>query len=229
MDPCVVHGNDNSDVDGTHKDAVMSQPTTDSVYDRTYHHYLKQLKERPFDGKEEVLGITVEGDAVTVPYFGQPIRLTTDGLADEKGQRPDFSDCVVVCRYLIMAPPFEPRQKEWVAYRDFPDAGPLTVFWRDTVEGQLAQTFSGQLNKLKAACDVLGRTLPETEIACDQCCCFTPLPKVPLLLVFNDSDEDFPATATLLFEKRADSYLDAESQAILGHALTRRLLAAVSG
>jgi hypothetical protein len=67
------------------------------------------------------------------------------------------------------------------------------------------------------------------DIACDLFRCFIPLPKMPLLLVFNDADDDFPASASLLFEKRASTYLDAESQAILGHQLSRRLLAAANG
>ena len=204
----------------------MSQPANDSVYDKTYRQYLKRLEARPFEGREAGLGIDVAGDAVIVPYFGRPVRLTTDGLVDANGQQPDFSDCVVICRYLIMAPAVEPRQKEWTAYRDFPDAGPLTVFWGDAVEGPLARQFSGRVDTLAMACHALGGTLPPVEIACDLCRQFLPLPKVPLLLVFNDADEEFPAAASLLLERRAASYLDAESQAILGHVLTRRLLSA---
>ena len=90
----------------------MRQPPAGSVYQETYHDYLEQLKTVCFDGKEAVLGISLDGDTVVVPYFGQSIRLTVDGLADESGRRPDFSDCVVVCRYLIMCPRFEPKQKE---------------------------------------------------------------------------------------------------------------------
>jgi hypothetical protein len=204
----------------------MTPNTTGSVYDKTYRYYLQQLKTMRFEGKEDVLGITLDGDGVTVPYFGRPIQLTTDGLKDEAGNRPDFSDCVVVCRYLIMCPPFEPKGKDWVAYRDFSDAGPLTVFWADTVERPLARMFSGRVGALKNACDSLGGINPELKIACDLCRCLTPLPKMPLLLVFNDADDDFPASASLLFEKRASSFLDAESQAILGHRLSGRLIAA---
>jgi hypothetical protein len=197
-----------------------------SVYNETYLYYLEQLKTMRFDGKEDVLGITLDGDAVVVPYFGQAIRLTADGLTDTAGRRPDFADCVVVCRYLIMCPLFEPTQKEWVAYRDFPDAGPLTVFWADTVQGPLARTFSGRVSALEKACDVLGGSVPDMDVGCDLCRCFLPLPRLPLLLVFNDADDDFAASASLLFEKRASTYLDAESQAILGHVLSNRLLAA---
>jgi len=202
----------------------MNPNASGSVYNETYHYYLEQLKAMRFDGKEDVLGITLDEDAVVVPYFGQSIRMTADGLRNEAGRRPDFSDCVVVCRYLIMCPRFEPRQREWVAYRDFPDAGPLTVFWADTVEGPLARAFSGNIGALETAADILGGSLPDIDIACDLCRRFTPLPKIPLLLVFNDVDDDFSASASLLFEKRASTYLDAESQAILGHALSDRLL-----
>ncbi len=206
----------------------MSETAAGSVYNETYRYYLEQLKTMRFDGREDVLGISLDGEAVVVPYFGRAIRYTTDGLKDEAGRRPDFPDCVVVCRYLIMCPLFEPKQTEWVAYRDFPDAGPLTVFWADTVEGSLARIFSGRVGELEKACDRLGGTMPEMEIACDLCRRFTPLPKMPLLLVFNDADDDFSASASLLFERRAATFLDAESQAILGHVLSSRLLAAVN-
>ena len=132
---------------------------------------------------------------------------------------------MVLCRYLIMCPSVEPKPKDWVAYRDFPDAGPLTVFWADTVEGAIAKTFAGHVYRLRRASQRLGGAPAGMEISCDLCCRFTPLPKVPLLLIFNDADDDFPAAASLLFEKRASRYLDAESQAILGHALVNRLMA----
>lgn len=203
----------------------MNQTADESVYDRTYRYYLEQLKHRPFADKAKVLGITLENDSAMIPYFGRPMHLTAAGLADAKGQRPDFADCVVICRYLIMAPSVEPRDRAWAAYRDFPDAGPLTVFWRDNVEGPLVQRFSGRVDALARACDAVGASLPAEQIACDLCRSFLPLPKVPLLLVFNDRDDDFPAAASLLFEKRAAHYLDAESLAMLGQALTRRLVA----
>ncbi|MBC2711395.1 MAG: DUF3786 domain-containing protein [Desulfosarcina sp.] len=207
----------------------MSQKTTGSVYNETYHYYLNQLETMQFDGKEDVLGIKLQGDEVVVPYFGQSIRLTAEGLKDDAGNRPDFADCVVVCRYLIMCPPFEPKEKDWVAYRDFSDAGPLTVFWADSVEGPLARIFSGNVGALGKACEALGGSVSDMDISCDLCRRFTPLPKTPLLLVFNDADDDFPASASLLFEKRASTYLDAESQAVLGHVFSNRLLAAMGG
>jgi hypothetical protein len=53
--------------------------------------------------------------------------------------------------------------------------------------------------------------------------CFDPLPKVPLLLVFNDADGEFPADCSVLFEKRARSYLDMECPPMVGGALVQYL------
>ncbi len=208
------------------KDSKMPRHSTGSVYNETYAYYLDRLKERPFEGREAVLGIQTEDDRVVIPYFGDFITFTPTGLADGKGRQPDFSDCVVLCRYLLMAPAVEPTQTDWTAFRDFPDAGPLTVFWSDTVLGLLTTSFERRIDALKNACEKLGGRVPELEMTADICRVFTLLPKIPMLLIFNDADEEFPAAASLLFEKRASAFLDAESQVILGHRLAERLTAA---
>jgi hypothetical protein len=46
------------------------------------------------------------------------------------------------------------------------------------------------------------------------------IPKVPLLLLYNDADDEFPAHCSILFERRAEKYLDAECLAILGMLLS---------
>ena len=45
---------------------------------------------------------------------------------------------------------------------------------------------------------------------------FDALPKVPLLLLFNDRDEEFPAQCGVLFEKRTGKFIDMECLAVVG-------------
>jgi hypothetical protein len=52
---------------------------------------------------------------------------------------------------------------------------------------------------------------------------FTALPKIKLLLLFNDSDDEFPASCSVLFQKQAEEYLDPESLIMIGIAFTNRL------
>jgi hypothetical protein len=61
------------------------------------------------------------------------------------------------------------------------------------------------------------------EISADLVMKFDALPKVPVLLVFNDRDEDFPAHCSLLFERRAEKFLDMECLAMAGWALSEWL------
>ena len=55
---------------------------------------------------------------------------------------------------------------------------------------------------------------------------FAALPKISVLLLFNDADEDFPPASSVLFEACTETYLDAECIAMLGSRLFRRLKAA---
>jgi hypothetical protein len=44
-----------------------------------------------------------------------------------------------------------------------------------------------------------------------------------VLLLFNDADEDFPASCSVLYERRAERYLDMECLAMLGMMLAEGL------
>ena len=48
---------------------------------------------------------------------------------------------------------------------------------------------------------------------------------MPVLLLFNDTDEEFAAQSTVLFERRAEKYLDAECLAMVGMLLYEYLKA----
>jgi hypothetical protein len=46
---------------------------------------------------------------------------------------------------------------------------------------------------------------------------------VPILVLFNDADEEFPARCSVLFQRRAEHFLDAESLAVLGSCFKQRI------
>jgi hypothetical protein len=56
---------------------------------------------------------------------------------------------------------------------------------------------------------------------------FQPLPRIPLRLLFNDKDDEFPAQCVILFERRAEDFLDTECLAIIGHFLADTIKRAV--
>jgi hypothetical protein len=56
---------------------------------------------------------------------------------------------------------------------------------------------------------------------------FNALPQVPLVMLFNDADDEFSATCSVLFQRRAENYLDPECLAMLGRCLFTHLRNAV--
>jgi hypothetical protein len=53
---------------------------------------------------------------------------------------------------------------------------------------------------------------------------FKALPKIPVIIQFNDTDELLPASSTLLFHGDAENYLDKKSLATIATYLTGLLI-----
>jgi hypothetical protein len=48
---------------------------------------------------------------------------------------------------------------------------------------------------------------------------FEALPQIPVILLFNDADDEFPAQSSVLFERKAEKYLDPECLSMAGRLL----------
>ncbi len=88
----------------------------------------------------------------------------------------------------------------------------------------VAEHFAGKLTALERACETLGGFPPDIELSYELSMQFNALPRVPLLLLYNDVDNEFPAHCSMLFKQGADKYLDAECLAILGGILSGYLI-----
>jgi hypothetical protein len=121
----------------------------------------------------------------------------------------------------------EPLGGNWMSYKDFKDAAPLIQAFYNTVTQPIAETFSSRLAKLENAGKKIGGYLPTDEYPYDLAMQFDALPKVSILLLFNDKDEEFPAQCSVLFEKRAEKFLDMECLAMVGMLFSEYLKAGI--
>lgn len=162
-----------------------------------------------------------------IPFFGKTYRVSADGVFDTDGKRPDtmlhHSVCVILFKYMILCPEVHPNQGEWVSYKDFKDAAPFVGGFFNTVERPIAEYFSGTPDDLKKACQQIGGYPPDISLSYELSIQFDALPKLPVLLLFNDADADFPAQCKVLFRKSAQIYLDAECRAMVGMLLAGSL------
>jgi hypothetical protein len=190
-----------------------------SVFKETYQNYLDQIGEIDLDSIAEKLGGRVEKDEMVLSFFGQPYRISSRGITDPFGKQPPMGISVVLCKYLLLCPDIPSLDKDWVSYRDFKNTAPLVHSFVNHTERPIVQNYSNRLKDLAAACEKLGGRDPGLDLNYQLIMKLYPLPKVPVLLLFDDVDEEFPAQCKVLFERRAEHYLDPECLAIIGTLL----------
>ena len=186
------------------------------IYDQTYKDYLSRIAELDFRFLADKLDLKIDGQQVVIPFFGKRYRLSARGITDSSNRQPHLSVSVILCKYLLMCPMIEPLGGNWMSFKDFKDAAPLIQAFYNTVTQPIAETFSSRLAELETAGKKIGGWPPADEYPYDLAMQFDALPKVPILLLFNDKDDEFSAQCSLLFERRAEKYLDMECLAMVG-------------
>ena len=198
-----------------------------SVFEETYHNYLAQIAELDFNKIADQLGAEMVADELIIPVFGKSHRISAARITGPSGSRPNFSVCVILFKYLLLCPDNGPVENDWVSFKDFKDSAPFSGAFVNYTEAALAKYFSGRLKDLEAACRGIHGHPPAATFSYDLCIQFNALPKIPVLMLFNDADKEFPAQCMVLFECRAENYLDMECLAMVGMLLFEYLKLAV--
>lgn len=196
-----------------------------AIFETHYEDYCRQIAELDFSSIKDTLGIQLRGQEAIIPFFGEEYIVSNKGIADTSGNRPHYGACVVLSKYLLLCPGTPVVNKEWAALKDFHKFSQFTnlnVFNSDA-EQPIIKRFSGRLDALSDAAQKLGGTPNDMSSSYDFAMEFTALPQIGILLLFNDLDEDFPATSSILFQRQAEYHLDPESLIMTGIAFTQRL------
>lgn len=195
------------------------------IFEKNYHAYLNDLSGLDLSDRAEILDITVKKQSNTalIPYFGKKYSVSTEGVVGTSGQRPGYEVCVVLLKYLLMCPRQLPTEGDWVNYRELKDSGPLAAYFSNNTLGAVSKIYEKRKDVLESVASFLGGIQPQQNYPCDVVVEFRILPRIPILLLFNDKDDEFDAQTAILFEKRADRFLDAECLAILAGYLPKWL------
>ncbi len=201
----------------------MSQQA--EIFKTHYHNYLTKIGEINPDTVKETLGLKTRADHFLVPFLGNVYQVSARGISDAQGERPSYGLCVILARYLLNCPSQLHNDTQWVAFREFRQTSHFTnvnYFATDT-EQALIKHFSGRMADLVQACEKAGGTADAVQMPYDLAVSFQALPRIGLLLLFNEKDEEFPAQCKVLFNKHSEFYLDPEALAMTGAALAKTL------
>jgi hypothetical protein len=157
------------------------------------------------------LGGTGDADQASVPVFGIPRDVRLDGVYQD-GRRLDIIGSILTVRYLLQSGDHKITNL-WLPYRDLKDGAQFSSYIKIHIEDRIAESFAGKTSLLRTRFDALKATPWSGEIQADLSVVVHPLPRVPVLCLFTDRDEEFPASFQFFFDSSASSYLDLEALA----------------
>ena len=196
------------------------------VFDETYRQYLKEISQIDFLAKADVLGVETGNGALRIPLYDKVYRFDPDGIASVDGDELTPAVRVMICKYILTCPLELPQMSNaLVTYREFKDAGPLISYFTTNTNKTLETTFCGNLALLKRRGEELGGKVLKTDTY-DLSLEFHAFPRVPVIVNFNDRDNLFSASCSVLYRSSAVHFLDMECLAMTGTLLTGKLIAA---
>ena len=192
-----------------------------SNYDAVLTALLEEAKKKNAAASAPALGGSLVDGSAQIPLFGE-----TCAVKEEAVYRGDATldtiGSILVLRYLLTAGDDQLRNA-WVPYREFKDGAQFASYIKANIEDRLAKVFGGNQTLLRERLQALGASLYRSEAKPDVAAALHPFPKVPLLVIFWDKDEEFDASFQFLFDESAASFLDMEALAVLLEYTSQKL------
>ena len=206
------------------KPGVLLEMQTSPVFEQTYHHYVSQIGGLDYLSRAERLGVEVDGDCLVIPLYTTLYRVSRDGVEPVRGSSITAAVRVIICKYVLMCPDDTPATPDrLMTYREFRNAGPLVSYFTANTNKTIESQFAGKMDELKTRALRLGG-VAESTATHDLSLRFHALPRIPVILNFNDSDDLFPASCSILYKQTAEHYLDMECLAMTGTLLAGTLI-----
>jgi hypothetical protein len=170
-------------------------------------------------------GVAYEDGTYEVPFFGTRhlVRWPTSTVARAADQQEaDIATRILLLHYLLTADG-TPLADKWIAFRNLPGGLGYDAAFQGRANLRLAHAFGKDLPAFEAAAGTLGG---ERLAFGDASFSFRVLPRVWLAVVLYLADEEFSASANVLFDGAVSHYLPTEDLAVLGGMLAGRLIKA---
>lgn len=169
--------------------------------------------------------LTDETGEFDVPFWQQPLTVAfPDGTVTKAGsaESPPIAEQILVLHYLITADGV-PKADHWIAFRELPGGMGYAPAFQARADNRLKKTFGRNVEAFHRAAKTLNG---EPLSFGDASYLFRIFPKLWLAVVLHLADEEFGASAAVLFDGAAPHYLPTEDLAVIGGILAGRLIKA---
>ena len=179
-------------------------------------HYRELLKNSDVDLLSARSGIEYSGDAFRTVLLGRCVNITREGgIFFENGDIPCEYTQILLIR-LILEGVLLPFSGGFKAYKELPWGGVYEQQFNARCVKRLAAVYGKKLQLFREACESLGGIEISAGDAGSE---LEFLPGLKMRLMLWEPDEEFPASAQILFSDNFASAFTAEDMAVAGDTL----------
>jgi Domain of unknown function (DUF3786) len=185
-------------------------------YKKIYEDLIDELRSADIAASAERLGLPMnEAGEAEIPFIGAAYLISNSGVRRFDGERVPETTASALIHYILLGSSSRPAGR-FVTFSEL--AGPLFKegsYSASALEQPIIKRFQGRVTELIAIAESVGGRLGGEGGVGSISLILDLLPHILLQLVFYDSDDEFPARATLLFDRNATQLIDFEALAFL--------------
>ncbi|MBE0635593.1 DUF3786 domain-containing protein [Candidatus Bipolaricaulota bacterium] len=190
------------------------------------------LKKLPIDDLVLASGGRFQEDHLELSLFDTPLAVSIPDFAvtEADGRVCREKTQILLLDYLVRAgraqtsPPSSeatPVSRRWIGFQELPDGAFYVKAFRSYTSDVLVSGLNGDTDAFRQAVDHFGG---EPFSLGDAAASFRALPSICLAVVWWAGDDEFPANASVLFDRAASRALPIDGLAALGSRLCQGLL-----
>lgn len=209
---------------------MNEKPDPRGGYQAIHDALMRRLAGAPLSSHAERLGLRrLDAGEVEAGFLGQAYRVGPGWVRSADGQPAPLIIASIIAGYLLTGGGGETIGR-FVPLKTLAGTGSgHGSFQQNALAAPLIKRFKGRGESLCTAARRLGGRLEGEAGSGGISLIFDVLSKVPLQLVFYDSDAEFPAEVNFLLDLSATRFLEYEYLAVMLTAFVKALLAADAG
>jgi hypothetical protein len=195
-----------------------------SGYEQIYESLIPKLSKCDFLEVAERLGLSLQPNGtLSVNFLGREYKISSYGVIPTDSKPVNVNNRSVLAYYTLSKGVGGPAFS-YVPISKFAGAGTIFSTNIEWMTDPLGKTFSGDYAAFSKIMCRLGGIFNGKLKSGGYSWLLKALPKIPLQIVYYESDEEFPCEVKILFDKNASCFLEFECLAFLEGCFVRTMI-----
>ncbi len=167
----------------------------------------------------------MEEKAFSLPFLNETMMISypQGDIQGQEGEGANIIFQILYLHYLSDASGL-PLKNEWISFKELPGGQIYITPFQNRAVKPFTKVFGKQPEDFARAAEALGG---EKAAYGDLSYILPVFPRIPVMFVLWQGDDEFPASGTILFDATAGSYMPTEDFAMLSGLLVSKLKAAL--